>query len=238
MSRRTGHGGRPRHPEHRGGPRPHDPTRLIRPTSAAAAAGEGPFAEGARPAVDETRAETVVGHARAEFETPLYETAATLGSWPRGSAEESESPSATGAPDGSIDRDGPPNLVPPMGAVPAPGVAHPRPAPYGGASEGDPAAVSAERHVGCTAPQLRRFIKSRAYVPMHEIRRRFLITSEDDDVTRIDLVAGRIYVGLPEREGQMLGELLRGGEIGYELQLDPVTPVVVGVYPMRPVTRG
>ena len=35
----------------------------------------------------------------------------------------------------------------------------------------------------------------------------------------------------------MLGELLRGGEVGYELQLDPVAPIVVGVYPMRPVTR-
>jgi hypothetical protein len=73
---------------------------------------------------------------------------------------------------------------------------------------------------------------------MHEIRRRFLIATEDDDVARIDLGGGRIFVGLPAREGQMLGELLRGGEIGYELQLDPVAPVVVGVYPMRPVTRG
>lgn len=73
---------------------------------------------------------------------------------------------------------------------------------------------------------------------MHEIRRRFLITAEDDDVTGIDLAPGRIFVGLPEREGLMLGELLRGGEVGYELQLDPVAPIVVGVYPMRPVTRG
>ncbi|MEA2536119.1 MAG: hypothetical protein QOF11_353, partial [Chloroflexota bacterium] len=96
----------------------------------------------------------------------------------------------------------------------------------------------ADRQGGCTTAQLRRFIKSRAYVPMHEIRRRFLIATEDDDVARIDLGGGRIFVGLPAREGQMLGELLRGGEIGYELQLDPVAPVVVGVYPMRPVTRG
>jgi hypothetical protein len=95
-----------------------------------------------------------------------------------------------------------------------------------------------ERHSGCTTAQLRRFIKSRAYVPMHEIRRRFLIATEDDDVARIDIGGTRIFVGLPPREGQMLGELLRGGEIGYELQLDPVAPVVVGVYPMRPVTRG
>jgi hypothetical protein len=45
-------------------------------------------------------------------------------------------------------------------------------------------------------------------------------------------------VGLPRREGLLLGELLRGGEIGYELSLDPRTPVVVGLYPMRPVARA
>src|SRR5438477_454977 len=83
------------------------------------------------------------------------------------------------------------------------------------------------------APQLRRFIKSRAYVPMHELRRRFGINGGDDDVTTVDLDRSRIYVGLPEREGRLLGELLRGGDIGYELSLDPVTPIVVGVYPMR-----
>ncbi len=94
-----------------------------------------------------------------------------------------------------------------------------------------------ERSGSCTTAQLRRFIKSRAYVPMHEIRRRFLIVSEDDDVTGLTVDGGRIFVGLPEREGQMLGELFRSGEIGYELQLDPRSPVVVGVYPMRPVSR-
>jgi hypothetical protein len=46
-----------------------------------------------------------------------------------------------------------------------------------------------------------------------------------------------VFVGLPQREGALLGELLRGGEIGYELSLDPRSPVVVGLYPMRPVAR-
>jgi hypothetical protein len=91
---------------------------------------------------------------------------------------------------------------------------------------------------GCTAPQLRRFIKSRPYVPMHELRRRFGIDGNDDDVTQVRLDGSAIYVGLPAREGGLLGELLRGGEIGYELSLDPRTPIVVGVYPMRPVPRG
>ena len=95
-----------------------------------------------------------------------------------------------------------------------------------------------ERSNGCTAPQLRRFIKSRPYVPMHELRRRFAIDGGDDDVTQVSIEQGNVYVGLPSREGSLLGELLRGGEIGYELSLDPRTPVVVGVYPMRPIPRS
>jgi hypothetical protein len=94
-----------------------------------------------------------------------------------------------------------------------------------------------ERSAGCTAPQLRRFIKSRPYVPMHELRRRFAIDGGEDDVTQVPLDGGHVYVGLPAREGSLLGELLRGGEIGYELSFDPRAPIVVGVYPMRPVPR-
>jgi hypothetical protein len=90
---------------------------------------------------------------------------------------------------------------------------------------------------GCTPAQLRRFIKSRAYLPVHEIRRRFGIESEDDDVTAFVTESGRVFVGLPLREGRILGDLVRAGEVGYELQLDPEAPIIVGVYPMRPVTR-
>jgi hypothetical protein len=90
----------------------------------------------------------------------------------------------------------------------------------------------------CTAPQLRRFIKSRPYVPMHELRRRFAINGGDDDVTAVDLANGRVFVGLPAREGDLLGELLRGGEVGYELSMDPRSPIVVGLYPMRPIPRS
>jgi hypothetical protein len=89
----------------------------------------------------------------------------------------------------------------------------------------------------CTAPQLRRFIKNRPYVPMHELRRHFGIDGGEDDVTPVDLANGRIFVGLPQREGSLLGELLRGGEVGFELSMDPRSPVVIGLYPMRPVAR-
>ncbi len=88
-----------------------------------------------------------------------------------------------------------------------------------------------------TAPQLRRFIKSRAYVPMHELRRRFAIVGGDDDVTALEVDRRLVYVGLPEREGRLLGELVRGGDIGVELSLDPIAPIVVGVFPMRPIPR-
>ena len=73
---------------------------------------------------------------------------------------------------------------------------------------------------------------------MHELRRRFGINGGEDDVTAVDLAAGRVFVGLPAREGGLLGELLRGGEVGYELSLDPRSPIVVGLYPMRPVPRS
>ena len=111
-----------------------------------------------------------------------------------------------------------------------------QPAEHGGRGPGpDTGAIGAM--ASCTAPQLRRFIKSRPYVPMHELRRRFGINGTEDDVSSIDLGVHRVYVGLPPREGSLLGELLRGGDIGYELSLDPRTPIVIGLYPMRPVAR-
>jgi hypothetical protein len=100
------------------------------------------------------------------------------------------------------------------------------------------AGSAANASSGCTAPQLRRFIKSRPYVPMHELRRRFGINGSEDDVTLVHIDGSSVFVGLPPREGGLLGELLRGGEVGYELSLDPRSPVVVGLYPMRPVPRS
>jgi hypothetical protein len=114
---------------------------------------------------------------------------------------------------------------------------HEKTAPAGDPAEPFPADTTAAGMSTCTAPQLRRFIKSRAYVPMHELRRRFGINGGEDDVTRVELDSGQIYIGLPGHEGRLLGELVRGGEVGYELSLDPRSPIVVGVYPMRPVPR-
>jgi hypothetical protein len=90
----------------------------------------------------------------------------------------------------------------------------------------------------CTTAQLRRFIKSRPWVPMHELRRRFGIWGADDDVTPIRVGDQTLFIGLPDAEGRMVAELLSGGDVGYELSLDPNAPIVVGVYPMRPVPRS
>lgn len=98
--------------------------------------------------------------------------------------------------------------------------------------------VDDPRRPSCTVPQLRRFIKSRTWVPMHELRRRFGINGVEDDVTPIRVGDQRLYVGLPDPEARLMAELLSGGDVGYELSLDPGAPIVVGVYPMRPVPRG
>jgi len=94
------------------------------------------------------------------------------------------------------------------------------------------------RNTTCTTAQLRRFIKSRPWIPMHELRRRFGIWGDDDDVTPMRVGERMLFIGLPAAEGRMVAELLSGGDVGYELSLDPITPVVVGVYPMRPVPRS
>ena len=90
----------------------------------------------------------------------------------------------------------------------------------------------------CTAAQLRRFIKSRPWVPMHELRRRFGINGSEDDVTPIRVGDARLYIGMPPTEGHLMAELLGSGDVGYELSFDPGAPIVVGVYPMRPVPRS
>ena len=63
-------------------------------------------------------------------------------------------------------------------------------------------------------------------MPIHELRRRFGLNGNDDDVTpKVDIDRTRVFVGLPDREGRLLGELLRAGDIGYELSMDPVRAV-------------
>ena len=124
--------------------------------------------------------------------------------------------------------------APDAASVPAAPVSQAAPAPGQVPANGEwgPARTT------CTTAQLRRFIKSRPWVPLHELRRRFGISGDDDDVSPIRVGDHLLFVGLPAAEARMVGELLSGGDVGYELSLDPTTPIVVGVYPMRPVPRG
>lgn len=95
-----------------------------------------------------------------------------------------------------------------------------------------------EAAAACTPAQLRRFIKSRPYVPMHELRRRFALNGESDEVTRIRTRDGDVFVGLPARESQLIEELVGQGEVGLEICRDPSVPVAVGLFALRPMTRG
>ena len=78
---------------------------------------------------------------------------------------------------------------------------------------------------------LRRFINSRPYLAVSEIRRRFGL--DEDAVTRVSRNGTTAFVGLPEREALKLAELWQRGEVGLEFSVEVRAPAVVGVYPMR-----
>jgi hypothetical protein len=78
---------------------------------------------------------------------------------------------------------------------------------------------------------LRRYISSRPYVAIADLRRRFALDA--DAMTRIARNGTAAFVGLPEREATKLQELWDRGEVGLELSVEVRAPVVVGVYPMR-----
>ena len=128
---------------------------------------------------------------------------------------------------------------PPNGAAGHPAALPTPPAAGGlGAQASGSNAPGEPPRTNCTTAQLRRFIKSRPWVPMHELRRRFGIWGVDDDVSPMHVGDHTLFIGLPPSESHMIAELLNGGDVGYELSLDPEAPIVVGVYPMRPVPRS
>jgi hypothetical protein len=104
-------------------------------------------------------------------------------------------------------------------------------------AEGEDGSPVPARQPNCTLAQMRRFIKSRPYVPVHELRRRFEIEGLEDEVSPVATEHGTIYVGLPPEQAQFLGDLIRSGDVGCEMLLDPDSPGVIGVFPMRPVAR-
>ena len=79
---------------------------------------------------------------------------------------------------------------------------------------------------------LRRFISSRPYVAVAELRRRFAL-DDPDAVSRLERDGTIVWVGLPEREATKLEDLWRRNEVGLELSVEVNAPVVVGIYPIR-----
>jgi hypothetical protein len=79
---------------------------------------------------------------------------------------------------------------------------------------------------------LRRFISSRPYVAIAELRRRFVL-DDPDAVSRIERDGTVVWIGLPEREAAKLQDLWQRDEVGLELSVEVRAPAVVGVYPMR-----
>jgi hypothetical protein len=79
---------------------------------------------------------------------------------------------------------------------------------------------------------LRRFISSRPYVAIAELRRRFAL-DQPDGVSRLERDGTVAWIGLPEREAAKLQDLWLRDEIGLQLSVEVRAPVVVGVFPMR-----
>lgn len=79
---------------------------------------------------------------------------------------------------------------------------------------------------------LRRFISSRPYVAIAELRRRFIL-DQPDAMSRLERDGTVAWVGLPDREASKLQELWLRDEIGLQLSVEVRAPVVVGIFPMR-----
>ncbi len=79
---------------------------------------------------------------------------------------------------------------------------------------------------------LRRFITSRPYVTVAELRRRFGL-DDPDAMAHLQRNGTAAWIGLPSREATKLQDLWEREEVGLELSVEVRAPVVVGVYPMR-----
>lgn len=79
---------------------------------------------------------------------------------------------------------------------------------------------------------LRRFITSRPYVTVAEIRRRFGL-DEPDAMAHLHRHGTSAWIGLPDREATKLQELWQRDELGLQMSVEVRAPVVVGIYPMR-----
>jgi hypothetical protein len=73
------------------------------------------------------------------------------------------------------------------------------------------------------------FIRSRSYVSVPDIRRRFNLDGSED-VTPVAAPQGQVYVGLPAEAARVLGDLVREGRVGLELQPGLAARAAIGVF--------
>jgi hypothetical protein len=78
---------------------------------------------------------------------------------------------------------------------------------------------------------LRRYLTSRPYIAIADIRRRFGL--DPDAMSRVSCNGTSAFIGLPEREASKLQDLWQRDEVGVELSVEVRAPVVIGVYPLR-----
>jgi hypothetical protein len=78
---------------------------------------------------------------------------------------------------------------------------------------------------------LRRYLTSRPYIAVADIRRRFGL--DPDAMSVVSRNGTTAFVGLPEREATKLQDLWQRDEVGVELSVEVRAPVIVGIYPIR-----
>ena len=78
---------------------------------------------------------------------------------------------------------------------------------------------------------LRRYLTSRPYIAVADVRRRFGLDPEAMSV--VSRNGTTAYIGLPEREATKLQDLWQRDEVGVELSVEVRAPVIVGIYPLR-----
>jgi hypothetical protein len=74
------------------------------------------------------------------------------------------------------------------------------------------------------------YLRSKSYVPIPELRRRFDISSEE--MSTIQDNGHKVYIGLPQDLAEVVANLRRQNKIGLETAPEFSASVVVGIYPM------
>ncbi len=97
--------------------------------------------------------------------------------------------------------------------------------------EGSEAASALSRSKKINSGKLFWFVRSKSYVPIPEIRRRFEITP--NEMSTIDVNGEKLFIGLPQDAADVVANLTRQQKIGLESSPDFNSKIVIGLYPLR-----